>query len=143
MSPNIDPVAVSVGIAAAVLILLATLPALNSIIQKLWHGSYTSLESLPEDQDGEATEESISSYSTTVQMTAIYTASVVGLVASTVKAVISTTQDSVRYSEVESWFQFGTFVCTFFFLPPRFFHALLIRSIGTTSTTCDGTFVQA
>ncbi|EGE00342.1 multidrug resistance protein [Trichophyton tonsurans CBS 112818] len=110
MSPNIDPVVVGVGIAAAVLILLATLPAFNSIVQKLCHGSYTSLESLPEDQDGEATEESISSYSTTIQMAVIYAASLVGLVASTVKAIMSTTQNSVRYSEVESWVQFGTFV---------------------------------
>lgn len=112
MSPNIDPVGVGIGIAAAVLILLATLPAFNSTVQKLCHGSYTSLDSLPEDQDGEATEESISSYSTTIQMAVIYTASLVGLVASTVKAIMSTTQDSIRYSEVESWFQFGTFVCS-------------------------------
>ncbi|EFR03018.1 multidrug resistance-associated protein 13 [Nannizzia gypsea CBS 118893] len=109
MSPTIDPVAVGVGSAAAVLILLATLPAFNSIVQKLTHGSYIRLETLPEDQDGVATEESISSYSTTIQMVVIYTASLVGLVASTLKAIMSTTQDSVRYSEVESWFQFGTF----------------------------------
>ncbi|RDW61351.1 hypothetical protein BP5796_11243 [Coleophoma crateriformis] len=86
--------------ASAVLTALITLPSIRNFARGPWRVKPTNTESLYEDEDGTATEESTKSFSTKFAFIFIYVAVGLGLAVSFAQAVFATVRRSNGYSAI-------------------------------------------
>ncbi|KAK2747506.1 hypothetical protein FQN57_001998 [Myotisia sp. PD_48] len=138
MGSHIDLVSIITGSVVVGLVLLLTLPATYLIAQKLrlpGCKAYADYRSIPEDQDGNSTDESVLAYSITIQKFIIYASTFIGFSTSLVGAVFSTIHpSSMSYATEECWAEFAVFV----FETLTYYTILLLASFHLHSNSLLG-----
>lgn len=115
MAPNAQVTSVVTGSVALFLTALDTVPAINSVAHRILRRSPQQDESglaktVYRDEDGEATDESLRSFSDKWQRVALALFSACGLFVTLATAVLTTVNHHANYTFL-TWLQFGIWVC--------------------------------